>query len=77
MYGFQQKIIHDKKKKREELRYHRIVGTKQRIKRKCEKKNKKNKTQIKSAFDEPLVDLTWPREKSVSLKTEENKKTQC
>ena len=53
MYGFQQKIIHDKKKKREELRYHRIVGTKQRIKRKCEKKNKKNKTQIKSAFDAP------------------------
>ena len=39
-----------------------------------EKKNKKNKTQTKSAFDEPLVDLTWPREKSVSLKTEENEK---
>ena len=40
----------------------RIVGTKQRIRRKCQK-TKQNKTEIKSAFDEPLVDLTWTREK--------------
>ena len=35
---------------------------KQRIRRKCQK-TKQNKTEIKSAFDEPLVDLTWTREK--------------
>ena len=70
MYGFQQKIIHGKKKKREELRYHRTVGTKKESKGNVRKKNRN-----KECFWRAIGKLNMAKEKSVSLKTEEKQNT--